>query len=638
MLDEKLNALIRKYGIYDAIGGLVDFVETNNLLSRFRKSFKRIEGEIRLISALNDALDAVSKDAIVALWIRDKFHSHELKFFGGLMPRNRRKVRFIIQDAEVVKKQYYYGRPVLTSRDFMHTHPEIKAVIIMEWDSKKCANLLGRHFSGTIIDMYSVILQKNLLKFFITKSNQNLYADIFVAKHFLALTSESVDKQKWHKILIAHYLRIRDFLSVKKEIQEYVQNDYEDSEKYLGFFCELEAMLLDIKSRLKKRNQKDVFVFWLDALEKEEFFSMRWLGKTEGNVFHRAYTTMNFTTAVCKSILCGKNVKKDRLQDVKLIKLEESAFKDFRAIDREIHVFSNNFFSKLGKGIVHESCYPFLVNLPLMISIWYALDALLTSSNTCMNLLHCLETHANFQCGEIPFWILDFKYKDLIAPNQWIDFEPNVKVVCDYIDRQLEWYNEFLPSNATSIYMSDHGMEADLSEQNVNMPFKVIGKGIIPGNENRLFSYKDMVKLIDHYMNPSEANVSDAFTEYAVIDSLDPYDKGLVIDRTTASWNKYILERKALDKTYLKRYLQTTKVVTAEGEYYTINILGEETYYRDKECKINLISEPIYAERIAELREKAGKFYNPWKEKRQVAIDFYEYLGIEEKDILAQCY
>ena len=132
--------------------------------------------------------------------------------------------------------------------------------------------------------------------------------------------------------------------------------------------------------------------------------------------------------------------------------------------------------------------------------------------------------------------------------------------------------------------------------------------------------------------------MNDVFTEYAIIDGLDPYDKGFVINRITATWRKYILERKPLKKDVLKRYLQTTKVVTAKGEYYTINILGEETYYRDKECKINLISEPIYAERIAELREKAGKFYNPWKEKRQVAIDFYEYLGIEEKDILAQCY
>ena len=225
----------------------------------------------------------------------------------------------------------------------------------------------------------------------------------------------------------------------------------------------------------------------------------------------------------------------------------------------------------------------------------------------------------------------------MFFPSQSMDFTEIAKVSREYLDRQLKWYYKFLPPNSVSVYMSDHGHEIDLSEKNINMPFKILGKKIMLGEENRLFSYKDLYKLIDYYMNPGK-NLDDVFTNYVVIDNIDPYNESYGKEIREYEIHLFNYAQKRASKEFLRKYMQATKVVTAEGEYYTINILGEETYYRDKECTINLIDNPAYADRIAELREKAGKFYNPWKEKRQVAIDFYEYLGIEEKDILAQCY
>ncbi len=185
--------------------------------------------------------------------------------------------------------------------------------------------------------------------------------------------------------------------------------------------------------------------------------------------------------------------------------------------------------------------------------------------------------------------------------------------------------------------MSDHGSEMDLTEQNINMPLKIIGKDIISGDEMRLFSYKNLHKLLNWCTNPGGGG-TNLFAEDILIDVVDPYEKSYGEAIRENNNFHYVYQRKKFDKDFLKKYLQATKVVTTKGEYYTINILGEESYYRDTECKINLIDDSAYAARIAELREKAGKFYNPWKEKRQVAIDFYEYLGIAEKDILSQCY
>lgn len=217
-----------------------------------------------------------------------------------------------------------------------------------------------------------------------------------------------------------------------------------------------------------------------------------------------------------------------------------------------------------------------------------------------------------------------------------MDYAKNAAASRAHLDKQLEWHHGFLPPNAVSIYMSDHGGEQNLTEQNVNMPFKVIGNGIAPGAEKRLFSYKDMHKLIECLL--SSKPIDECFTDYAVVDQIDPYNKAFGQNIREEGWNHFLYERKRLDKEYLKRYIQATKIVTSEGEHYSLNILGEEAYYRDKGCKDNLVGNPFYAERIGELRERAGKFCNPWKEKRQVAVDFYEYLGIKEKDIAAQCY
>ena len=623
MINEKLNELIRKYDIYDAIDEMGKTKSWDAVLHPVRQMF----GMVRLAIALNAALERLKDNKVIALWIEGRTRGRI--WFWLLSPCNRRKIRFLIQEER--SDATYHGRPILASCEV--AQHKIDVIVLTAWHSGRHAELIARGFPGLIIDMNVLLFEKQLFHCFSDSRQNHPYVDIFVAAHLRENTADRAAKRLWHQQLIAHYLRARDFLHTKEEIDRYQRDGYEDAGRYMEFWNQVEELLSNIKSRLENRKQRDLLIYWIDQEEKEDFFSMRWTGQLHnGLVFHNAYTTMVNTRAVMYSILTGKNVKAGKLIRQKPLGIKDTIFSDYASQGRELHIYSANMMTKLKNDIRHDCYQNYPTNYaPSMIGMWHALDRLLSTSNACVLLFHCMETHDPYPSAFVAPISHD------LGINQTVDCSGEAKKSRDYLDRQLEWYHGLFPSDSISIYMSDHGNEHDLTEQNVNMPFKVMGKGVVCGDEYRLFSYRDMHKLLDGLLRP-EGNIDEAFTDAAIVDVIDPYGGDFLSTHLKGAWKHFLYERREISKAELKKYLQTTKVITAEGECYTINILGEETYFRDKECNINLIDNPAYAGRIAELRTKAGKFCNPWKEKRKVAIEFYEYLGVTEKNIVMHCY
>ena len=639
MLDEKLNALIQQYGIYDVIGGSAELAKPKGVLGIIKRYMQLLIGSIRLIWILNTSMAKLKNDEKAALWIGRNSFRFLWVYFLILLPKHRKKICFIIQDQKWdISKVEYHGRPVICSSE-IERHP-IDSVIIAILGHARHVDLLQRGFVGKIVDMDMLVHDNCLDSYFYGIVSREPYEEIFISRYYFEHTSDLNKKQIWHKKLIAYCIYGRDFLRAKKEIDTYVDFGYEDAKLYEAFWKEIETLFDDIKQRVNHRKQRDVFVYWLDEMEKKDFFSMRWVGNREnGKIFNRAYTTIVNTTRVLQSIFTGKNVKAGNLLDLKALKLRDTVFSDFLLKERRIYVFSGGFSHRLSHEMLHNSSLEFSNRSPFTFRMWYALDTILTSNEECVLFLHCMETHTFYFYGDTDAPLYGVVPDRTIFPlGQLIDYGESAKLARDYLDQELEWYYQFVPPNSFSIYMSDHGIEESLREQSVNVPFKVMGAGIVPGIEKRLFSYINLYKLINCLLR-EDYDMDEAFSDYVIMDILDPYDKqyGQIV-REWDQYSPFMLLHASIDKDSLKKHIQTTKIVTAEGEYYTINILGEETYYRDKECKINLADDPAYLKRVAQLREKAGKFYNPWKEKREVAIDFYKYLGIKEEDIINQCY
>lgn len=639
MLDEKLHALIRKYGIYDVIGGIIEPVQSNDFWGKIKKYIKLVIGGLRFAWILNEFLNKVGDNEKIALWIGRNSGKFLWAYSLMIFPKNWGKFRYIIQDRKIdILQSEYHGRRVLCSSE-MEKYP-VDVVVIALLGQERYVHLLQRKFTGKIISMDEIILEKGLSRYFDSIIKRNPYIDIYISSYHKEQSKISSARQIWHKRLIANYIVGRDFLSANKEIHEYIASNYNDVDTYRLFLNEMTIFLENIKKEMSEKRKRDIFIYWLDQMEKDDFFSMKFVGnKCDGMIFNCAYTTIVNTTKVLQSIFSGENVKDGKLSYLKKLKMEKTKNFDHLSDGTNVFALSSGFFGKVDDAFLHNFHKTHGGDTPFMVKMWYALDKALESTENCAFILHCMETHAFYFYGNI----LDPNYTVLpdmgaLPINHPVDYTKSAKDARDYLDERIEWYHQFTSLDSVHIYMSDHGHKVSLGEKTVNVPFKISGTDIINGVENRLFSYKNMYKLIDclfHKQYPGE----DVFSEFAVIDIIDPYDKNYAkVIRTWERYDQFMFERKVVSVDSLKQHLQATKIVTAVGECYTVNILGEETYYIDKECKDNLVNNLSYAKRVAELREKAGKFYNPWKEHREVAIDFYKYLGIEEKDVLDQCY
>lgn len=625
VIDERLNQIIKKYHIYEKAGIWIP-LDTNNWLIT---GLKLVWGLLRLMWVLNRTFDEISDDNIAMCASPGKLR---LVIWKLLYPRNREKIRYLIS----IRGDKFQERTVVENWEIKKYN--LKTIFSVDWDRGEYAYLIGKGHDGNIIDICSLIYENGLADYFADKIIQNPYVDIYIAKCIGKNKLKVAERKKWHRRLIAYYLQARDFINLKHAIWDYISMDYEDIDLYKNFWGDVEQLLFDIRWKLQERNQRDIFIHWIDQVEIDDFYSMKWTGNTKtGICFTNAYTTMTNTTPVVRSIFTGKNVKTGNLKEMQRINEENSVFIHILNKKGNIQVFTRSSLRKyIDNKFVHNYHRNLSQHMPSMIGFWEAIGAALASSKPCVFFLHCMETHDPYCSGEVDDWHLSGVARGCFQLAR--DYTDTAKASREYLDRQLEWYYGFYPPNSVSIYMSDHGNERDLSNQNVNMPFKILGIGKMGRVEYRLFSYKNLFRLIE-YLNDGDKNkYEECFSNSVIIDSIDPYNNGFMKAILKEEWNHFVLSRLKIDEKTLKKYLQTTKIVTACGEYYTINILGEETYYRDKECKINLANDSRYAKRIIELREEAGKFYNPWKEKQKVAIEFYKRLGIEEKDIIAQCY
>lgn len=623
MFDEKLNKIIKEYRIYEKSGVHDELI----LVNEWKAKFYQVLGLIILSVILNRKMSAIEDKNIAFCSPRGKLRKI---IWYLLLPWNREKIRYLIS----VGEDSFENREVVENWEIGQRN--IRTILVADWDHGGYANLIGQNYEGKIIDVLSLIYEKHLEIFFSNIIQQNPYVDIFISKKFREKAKTNEEKEKWDKRIIAYYLQARDFLSLERELQNYVNNGFEDYEQYVSFWRDVKALLSEIKEKLAQRQAQDVLIHWLDQMEKEEFFSMKWVGNTShGTVFHNAYSVMTNTTAIARSIFTGRNVKEGNLKSIGIINEANSRFLSTYQSKLNIKFFTRyNLHKYIKKKFVHDYKKNLSAYMPSMISFWEAIDAMLMSTKPCVFILHSLETHDPYCSGETDVWHLCHGARGVFPHVR--DYSFTATISRNYIDKQLEWYHVFYPLNSITIYMSDHGHEMDLSNQNINMPFKIVGKEIFMRDEYRLFSYKELFTLIESYYSQNKQE-DNCFSECVIADSIEPYNKSYLPEILSSNWNHFWLQRGKVEKEALKKYLQTTKIVTAEGEYYTVNILGEESYYRDSECKKNLANDPAYASRTAELRKMAGKFKNPWKEKQKVAIDFYQYLGIKETDIMNQC-
>lgn len=462
----------------------------------------------------------------------------------------------------------------------------------------KTLDLIGYH--GEVIDLFGH------LEAYIDDHFTD-YKKIFKTRQAY-LEADEVEKVNFLKKLIKEYLLLKDFINAFYYIDIYVTNRYPDHSQYENLKKEIDILLCDIKKCIEKRKKKDIIINWVDALSYYDIPGFLFLKRQadEGICFENAYTVMPWTTETTKTILSGEYPIEGKLflrgdlsnDNTRLLNLLDKNGYEFKycgmpkfakLFDGEdiayIHYFESKFCGSMQKQ-------------------WDALDILCKSERPQCVLIHTLrETHEPFICGEGDTlqWFGSTK-----ADWQQEACRKQAEISGDYIDKQLNFYEDFYGEDAIKIYMSDHGRvgNSPMDEKKIHIMLSINAKNLHAKAIKGMFSlvqFPDLIQMLIFEEEDWDSLTSD----HVRIENLDAYSELAVRDTLSGR----------LDK---KEMYQCRGIVTATDRYF-LYAYGKEYYFKDRVSIENEINNPQYRDRINQLKQLCGdEFINIYQYKKFV--------------------
>ena len=358
-----------------------------------------------------------------------------------------------------------------------------------------------------------------------------------------------------------------------------------------------EHLLALIQNKIQKRKQKDIILFWTDAVPYNRF---HYLPETmelskQGTSFQRAYAPAPHTNGVLRAMFRNMLPIDDFPQNQEKIDSGNSSLIQF--MEHEGYKVRIVGYSTIAMGKEH------LIDIgsafePCGAKWWKGIVDLLQSPEPCFYLFHFMESHR-------PYYVPDLK--ELVNPGTATktQMEEQVKYAFGYIDRCLLLYHKLL-GNKTQIFLSDHGLASSwtttirFDDKGVHPYCFVVGESIPKITVTRFFPYTNFEKLIRWIVDPTQFSLDDACIDEMVIQDTDFYLSNLIAYMIQISCPEHGLAYRGIEN-----YDCT----------YVINSLGDEFFYQiqqDGTEKLVPLEDPALR---AELQNKAGTKF----------LDIYQY-------------
>lgn len=430
---------------------------------------------------------------------------------------------------------------------------------------------------------------------------------------------------------------MKDFVLLKQYVKEY-QKLYKDERaaEYASFYSEIEKLLNQMKEKLAKRQQKDCILTWLDALEYGDDEGMPFLKGIDEKalVFEKAFTVTPYTWPTFETLFAKKRL------------VEDEAFK-ISYIDKGMC----NLILELEKRNYNFKYYGYVLPMsPEMQAphyydkyrtitelYWDALvDILIQDDNkACFFVLHeLLATHH-------PFISFGIKGKQYIDENTALTnalLRQQQKESREYVDSQLKFYANLLPSKMYKLYMSDHGRTYF---GRVHPILKIQQEAIQPMHFEGLVSYYDFDKILLCVLDNCIQELSKIACQYVIIQNMDTYNK---------ETNRKMIKSKSL-KGFQDWHMEFLGVVTEQDlmirfrngiEYYAklendeklmtderVNYL--KTFINPKYTDIEKEEKLKYARIMQKVFRKCEKRTEPIeRKKKEVIRKFFESISPDE--------
>lgn len=474
--------------------------------------------------------------------------------------------------------------------NYLWNRVENAAIIVVSFYGRWEAMSLLDNIGVTAVSLYDYFTEKGLFL-------EGNYYDIFGGEYHTYMEGKSsfdyidldmnsiffydrrnyeiAGKEKLREMYLARMIfdcvYIKDWVLVKKYIEEYVKNHFSFFYEYKKFYLKVEGLLDDIKQALMARNQDDIIIFWLDALEFGEDRDMPFLHSlSDASIdFVNAYTVTPYTKPTIKTMFMNKCTVDDKAYNLDIS--GESPF--FSMIEKQGFCFRFYTFEQMQdslRGRLYHNEYT-----PFTEICWDMIHDMLRSEEKIFAVCHeFLHTHPSF----VSYGLSGKEYvyvkeaPRILSKHEIKVREEQILESRKYTDNVLRMYSALLPGNVYKIYMSDHG-HTELDR--FHAIFRIVQKNIIPKKIEGIFSYSNFSRLI-FKMIQNETDYSDIIETAARIQDVDYYNKSYI-----QIYFQRLLKNRSLSLDWCFGY---KGVITHQYTYIRYND-GRERYYRNNFCE-----------------------------------------------------
>lgn len=424
--------------------------------------------------------------------------------------------------------------------------------------------------------------------------NQNYYEAIWRDKRKYLSAGDRKEKEYCLRKVIFDYLFIKDFVYAEVYINKYIEQHYTDYNLYMLFLAELKLLFEDMK-KVTLDQRQHMIIFWLDALGKGEECGMPFLNCLEekGMVFENAYTVTPTTSLTIKAMFLKKRFYQDAAYKVDVVKAKDSALIQY--LQEKGYKFA--YFG--GEARFEDQLFGRFAgwNTPCSMMHWDLLCDMYETKQTKCYLIHDMsEMHRPFPSGLLEdfFYITDEKPVDNAERQERFVQRELGKY---YVDKQLQFCQQFISEDNRQIIMSDHGGwdGEPLKGNGTHVNLILLGNKIKKCRIDRMFSYINFDMLIKYICELDEQILEKTLEEYVLVEFPDTYSRlfvelalqGRSISLSSFGWKG---------------------CVTQDDEFFVYTI-GEEVYHVYPSW-VNRVRLPECENRVQYLRQITGRKFD----------------------------
>lgn len=306
-------------------------------------------------------------------------------------------------------------------------------------------------------------------------------------------------------------LYIRNFI----EAQKYVEQLSGEDEQYERLWKEILDLLNEAKEIIRKRQKKDIVLFWMDALAYGDEKNMSYLrGIMEKSiVFENAISHTGYTHSEIRALFLGKREIDDHAyRTLKITRENSPIIQMLEEQGYDIKISSGVFNDSFSFQYLSEQFFSDLYT-PGSMMLWDMLSHMVAEEKKIFYIVHIMDTHDPYLGGE---W-----YNDIYRTTyDWK--EKQYMLSKQETDKLLAFYDMFKNENAYYIYMSDHGK--DPAAKRHHALFNVYHRNLHPKRITGIFSSLDFGIVLKQIIMDGSIKEQEFLREYAEIIRADRYN------------------------------------------------------------------------------------------------------------------